>query len=181
MKVRKLKELLKTGYIIAEYDGFICIGSSYIHDIIKINKATLNIKLDSTWRNDELNRIYDECKRLIDNGEMRDIADGNDNITEDMKKIYIWSDWDGLIETYTENTEWPNTDITGRILYSNTTFTDKNKAIKYGIDSLASSFEIRAENLDRSIKELQAQQTCLLGEAKLLTHLLKEQRKNKND
>ena len=179
MKVRKLKQLLKTNYIIADYDGFICIGSSYIHDIIKINKATLKIKSDSTWRNEELTRIYDECQRLIDNGEMRDIADGNDVITEDMTKIYIWSGWDGLIETYTENTEWPNTDITGRILYSNTTFTDKNKAIQYGIDSLASAFENRAENLERNIKELQAQQTRLLGEAKLFKHLLTEQRKRK--
>lgn len=174
MQARKLKNLLKTNYIIQEIDDNVCIGSGYIHDIIKINKFTFKMTGD-TRGYEELNRIYKECEKLIENGTMKSIFDCNEDIT-DMQKIYIWSSSDGLIETYTDDPRWPNTDYTGRLLYENTTFTDKHKAIDYAIKSLCSSIEVWNERLQESVNDVQRIQTRLNDSSKLLFKLLNDRK-----
>lgn len=174
MQARKLKNLLKTTYIIQEIDDNVCIGSGYIHDIIKINKFTFKMTGD-TRGYEELNRIYKECEKLIENGTMKSIVDCNEDIT-DMQKIYIWSSSDGLIETYTDDPRWPNTDYTGRLLYENTTFTDKHKAIDYAIKELYSSIEIWNERLQESVEDVQRIQTRLKDSSRLLFKLLNDRK-----
>ena len=52
MKARLLKKLLNdTGYAVSNHDEYIAVGSPLCHDLISVNKQTLNLKyaLD-TWR-----------------------------------------------------------------------------------------------------------------------------------
>ena len=174
MQVRKLKELLQTSYIIQESGDYVYIGSAYIHDIITINKFTL--KLTGDIRDfKELTRIYNECEKLIQNGEMKSIVSNNDNI-EGMQKVYVWSNWEGLIETYTDNPKWPNTDYTGRLLYDNTTFINKQEAIEYGIKSLCSAIESWNDQLQEDMRSIEKIQTRLNNSSKLLTKLLNDRK-----
>ena len=48
--MKKLKELLKTNYILQKSDDRLCIGSAYIHDLISIDRDTLEIKLRDSIR-----------------------------------------------------------------------------------------------------------------------------------
>lgn len=175
MKARKLRELLNnTGYIIRETDGKICIGSAYIHDIITIYKDTLEIKGRDYIREGELSRIYDKCKKLIENGEMRDIANGNDDITG-MQPVFIFDSWEGVICSYTDNMEWPNTDHTGRLLYENTSFKTRKEAVKYGIKEMKYILERDVEQLEDRIRDLDKLNSRIKGASKLLAQLIEEQ------
>lgn len=175
MKVRKLRKLLNdTNYIIQETDGKICIGSAYIHNIITIYKDTLKIKADDIRGFEELNRIYEKCKELIENGEMRDIANGNDDIT-DMQPVFIFDSWEGVICSYTDNMEWPNTDHTGRLLYENTSFKTRKEAVKYGIKEMKYILERDVKQLEDKIRDLDRLNSRIKGASELLTQLIEEQ------
>lgn len=174
MQARKLKQILDTNYIIqlcSEDD--ICIGSSYIHDIIKFDRITLKTKNADVRNFKELERIYDKCKELINSGEMREIADNNDS-TEGMFKIYIWSDWEGLIESWTDKIEYPAVDYTGRFLYENTTFKERKKAVDYGIKSLSQSMNDYSERIAEYNKDIQNLSARLKNKAELLNSLIRE-------
>lgn len=174
MQVRKLKQLLDTNYIVQlTSEDNICIGSSYIHDIIKIDRVTLKIKNADIRNYEELTRIYNKCKELIDNGEMRAIADSNDS-TDGMFKIYIWSDWEGLIESWTDKIEYPATDYTGRLLYENTTFKKRKQAVEYGIKSLTYGVKEYSERITELNRDIQRFSERLNTKAELLNNLIRE-------
>lgn len=175
MKARKLRKLLNnTSYIIQETDGKICIGSAYVHNIITIYKDTLEIEARDIRHFDELSRIYDKCKELIANGEMRDIADGNDDITG-MQPVFIFNSWSGIICSYTDNMEWPNTDHTGRLLYENTSFKTRKEVVKYGIKEMKYVLRSNNERLQEVLDDLEKVNARIKGASELLTQLLEEQ------
>ena len=171
MKIRKLKELLKTNYILQKSDDRLCIGSAYIHDLISIDRDTLEIKLRDSIRGfEELERIYKKCKELIDNGEMKEIIDGDDDIL-DMKPIFIFNSKEGVICSYTDDMEWPNTDYTGRLLYENTTFKTKKEAIEFAIKELNYILKREIENLNEETKQLERIKSELNHTYSMLSHL----------
>ncbi len=142
MKARLLTKILNdTKYCVNNNKDYIAVGSPMRHKLINVDKKTLelNYALDTFHEgrkallssNAELLFIYDKLQELIDNGQIKDIIEGQDEI-ENPITVYTFEDGK-LIETFTDKLEWPNTTINGDIMYENTYFKDKKEAIEYGI------------------------------------------------
>lgn len=165
MKVRLLKKLLNdTGYSVSNNDKYIAVGSSMCHDLISVNKETLQVKyaLD-TFREgrkclegksnskgeNELLFIWDKLHEIIENGQIHDIINGKDEIENPLPVFTV--DDGKLVESVTDKYGWPNTDDNGVCMYDNTHFPTAKQAIEYGI----SEYKAGEENTLRRIKELE--------------------------
>lgn len=154
MKVKKLRKLLNdTEYIISNRKDYIAVGSEYVHDLISVDKETLKIRyaLDTynegrkALRHAELVRIWDKLQELINNGEIHDIINNNDEITNPLPVYFI--DNGELIETFTEKYGWPNTTIDGTIMHDNVFYRTKKEAIEHGIRESEYYCEYKKESL----------------------------------
>lgn len=145
MKARLLTKILNnTGYTVNNNEKYIAVGSPLCHDLIKVDKETLKVKyaldtfhegrksLEDRNSKNELLFIWDKLHELIANGEIKDIINGNDEIENPLP---VFTCDDGvLIETFTDKYGYPNTTISGEIMYENTYFKTKEEAISYGIE-----------------------------------------------
>jgi hypothetical protein len=147
MKARLLKQILNnTGYNVHNKPDMICIGSPLCHDLISVDKKTLNIKyaLD-TFREgrkcleeksnskgeNELLFIWDKLQELIENGQLNDIINGDDILENPLPIFRVKGG--KLIETFTDAYSYPNVTISGELMYKNEYFKTKEEALKEGI------------------------------------------------
>lgn len=164
MKARLLKKILNnTGYAVTNNKNYIAIGSAYCHDLITVNKNTLHLKYAfdtfkkgrQSINNPKLEFIWDKLKELIDNGKIKDIIEGSDNID---KPLSVYTIEDGkLIETFTDEYGWPNVTIDGYLMYDNTYFKNKVDAINSGIEGCKlgiSSYNITIEETNNKLEKL---------------------------
>lgn len=158
MKARLLKKLLNdTGYSVSNNDKYIAVGSPMCHDLISVNKETLQVKyaLDTfregrkSIKSEELGFILDKLHELVENGQIHDIINGKDEIENPLPVFTV--DDGKLIESVTDKYGWPNTDDNGICMYENTHFPTAKQAIEYGI----SKYKAGEENTLRRIKELE--------------------------
>ncbi len=194
MKARLLKKILNdTGYTVNNNKEYIAVGSPLCHDLISINKKTLKLKyaLD-TWREGraalakdgkptELLFIWDKLQELIDNGQIRDIIEGDD-IIENPLPVFTVEDG-SLIETTTDKYGYPNTTVSGDIMYENTHFPTKLQAIMYGIEEHKAGVSIwkrRIAELEKELAEKMADLQEEEGYVKTLEALYLEE-KSKNE
>lgn len=180
MKVRKLKKILnKTGYTIGNYDDYIAIGGGYIHNIISVNKKTLNLtyvfdtynKGKESINNPELEFIWDKLQELINSGEIHDIINGNDEIDNPLP-VYTVENGD-LIETWTDAYGWPNTTIEGKIMYENTHFNTKKGALENGIKECQSRYEFKRDLLEELKEKVQKTEDDISYTNKTIEYLIK--------
>ena len=164
MKARVLTKILNdTKYTVNNQEDCIAIGSPLCSDLISVDKNTLKIKLAlDTWhegresleRNEELLFIYDKLTEMIESGEIIEIINGKDELENPLPVFTV--DNGVLIETFTDKYGWPNTTIDGDIMYENTYFKTKQKAILHGISELGYSIENvkeRIENLELDLEK----------------------------
>ena len=154
MKARVLKRLLNdTEYIISDHGEYIAVGSSYIHNLISVNKSTLKVKyaLDTFNTGREainhkpLEEIWDKLHELIESGKIHDIIEGCDDIANPLP-VYTVEDGQ-FIETTTDEYGWPNVTIDGKIMYENTHFKTKGEAVEWGIKSTINTLKWTDENI----------------------------------
>lgn len=161
MKARLLKKILNnTGYIINNNDDYIAVGSPLCHDLISVNKKTLKLRyaLD-TWhegrnslRSEELLFIWDKLQELINNGEIKNIIEGQDEIENPLP---VFTVRDGkVVKSFTDQYGWPNITIDGDEMYDNTWFKTELEAIKYGIQEYKAGMDIVQRTIDERRKEL---------------------------
>jgi len=154
MKIRELNKLFGDhGYTVTNCDEYLAIGSSLCHDLIAVDVKTLKIKLAlDTWnkgreslRNSPpaLLAIYDKIVELIKNNSIREFFEGDDAI-ENPITVYTYRD-EILVETVTDKIGWPNITKEGWLMYNNTFFTDKNKAINYALKEEQAYLEMLRE------------------------------------
>jgi len=161
MKARLLTKLLNdTKYTVNNNRDYIAVGSPMCHDLISVDKKTLKIRygLDTFLEgrkslegktNAELASIWDKLHELIENGQIKDIIDGVDEIENPLPVFTIE---DGkLVETCTDKYGYPNTTISGEIMYENTHFKTREEAIKHGIEE----YEAGVRIMSRRLKELE--------------------------
>jgi hypothetical protein len=164
MKARKLREILNNiNFTLSNDDDCICVGGAYCHDVISVNKKTLEVKyiLDTSHegrkaiKNKDHLFIWDTLHRLIETEEIREIIDGKDVIENPLPVFTV--NGGKLVESVTDKYGWPNTDDDGILMYNNTHFPTKKRALKYGIEELSASIEIydrRIGEHEEEIKEL---------------------------
>lgn len=173
MQARKLKKILDTGYIVQNCDGYAAIGSYYVHDIIKIDKQTLKIEVDRhVPLNDKMENLIAKIKELRENGELRTILNGKDEIAAPLP-VFMYRG-DKIFESKTDNYEWPNTDDNGYLLYENTTFKTREDCLAYAIRDLSYSFKSISEQLDQAKEEVARLQKRTERDAKALSVLADE-------
>jgi len=165
MKARLLKKLMNdSGYYPNDNREYIAMGSPLCHDLISVNKKTLEVKyaLDTFRKgreslgNDKLVFIWDKFHELIKNGEIHDIINGVDEIENPLP---VWTfDDDGLIETYTDEYGWPNTTYDGKVMYENLHFKTREEAIDKGIREYKASIQYanrRKEDILKNLEEVE--------------------------
>lgn len=173
MQARKLKKLLNTGYIVQNCGEYAAIGSAYVHDIIKIDKQTLKIKVWQHATNDDnLHALLEKLKEIKDSGELREILDGKDEVVNPLP-VFCYRG-DQIIESKTDDYEWPSTDDDGYLLYENTTFKTKKDCLSYAFKDLSYSFKSISEQLDRAKEEVAWLQQRTSRETKALSILADE-------
>jgi hypothetical protein len=161
MKARLLRKILNdTNYIINNNDDYIAVGSPLCHDLISVNKKTLKLKyaLD-TWhdgrssiKHDELLFIWDKLQELINNGQIKDIIEGHDEIENPLP---VFTVRDGkVIKSFTDKYGWPNITIDGDLMYDNTWFKTELEAIEYGIQEYKAGMDTVQRTIDEKRKEL---------------------------
>jgi hypothetical protein len=177
MKSRLLKELLKTQYIIADYDSYIGIGSHMCHNLISIDKTTFKLKYALDYNNtDTINKnspmfdIWNKLEELISNNKMIDIINGNDKL--DIKLPVFYMNTEGnIIESYTDEYGYPNTTHDGKLMYDNYFFKTKREAI---IDSLE-RYKIRVntflDNISQYERDLKTNKEKLKTSRDIITNL----------
>jgi hypothetical protein len=124
-----------------------------------VDKKTLKVKyaLDTfhqerkAIKNEKLLFIWDTLHQLIETGEIREIIDGKDVIENPLPVFTVKKG--ELVESITDTYGWPNTDDDGILMYDNTYFSTKEKALKYGIRELSACIENNA----RMIRERRAE------------------------
>lgn len=165
MKARKLREILNnTKYIISNWDGYIAVGTGMCHNLIWIDKKTLQPRYQlsitsNDYRSDiihtgnkELLFIWDKLNELIQSGEINDIIEGRDTIEN---PITVFTVTDGkLIESVTDKMGYPNTDDNGVLMYGNTHFDNKKDAVLYGIKEYEAGERTITETIKQRKEEL---------------------------
>lgn len=165
MKARLLRKILNdTEFRLSNNKDYIAVGSTLCHDIISVNKKTLEVKyaLDTfnEGRNSlakresqkELLFIWDKLHELIDNGDIHDIINGKD-IIENPLPVFTF-DNDEIIESVTDFYGYPNTDDNGICMYDNTHFQTEKEAIEYGISELGAGIETSLRRITQLEEEL---------------------------
>ena len=180
MKSRLLKEILKTQYIIADYDSYIGIGSHRCHNLISIDKTTFKLKYALDYNNtDTINKnspmfdIWNKLEELISNNTMIDIINGNDEL--DIKLPVFYMNTEGnIIESYTDEYGYPNITYDGKLMYGNYFFKTKREAI---IDSLE-RYKIRVntflDNISQYERDLKTNKEKLKTSRDIITNLERE-------
>lgn len=165
MKARLLKKLLNdTNYAVSNNRDYIAVGSPLCHDLISVNKETMQVKyaldtfregrkcFEGTSRQSEKTEllfIWDKLHELIKSGQIQEIINGKDEIENPLP---VFTVKDGkLVESFTDEYGWPNTDNNGICMYDNTHFKTKEEAIKYGIEDAVAGIKI----FNRRIKDLE--------------------------
>lgn len=166
MKARKLRSILNnTTYSITNNRDYIAVGSPLCHDLISVNKETLNLKyaLDTFRENrkclegkGELLFIWDTLQELIHNGQIKDIIAGVDELKVTLPVFTV--EGGKLIEAFTDEYGWPNVTDNGYLMYDNTYFPTKEQAIEYGIKDCGYMVRMCAERItefEEKLKEFQ--------------------------
>jgi hypothetical protein len=156
MKSRLLTKILNnTTYNVHNRSECIAVGSPLCSELITVDKKTLKLKyaLDTfrEGRNalsdkshkdkpDELLFIWDKLQELIDNGQIKDIIEGNDEI-ENPIPVFTYDDEGNIIVTHTDVFGYPNKTFDGECMYENTHFRTKQEAVEKAIKEYNSAIE----------------------------------------
>lgn len=163
MGTKAIKEKYNIGHIVQKEDDTIWIGSPYVHDIIGINldgkltKMYKNRKYDDGWStNEDLKRYQEEMIIDQESGELKRLV----QLTDDIKELITVFTYKGgkIVKTYCEKYGWPNTTISGELMYDNTFFRTYNEAYKALLDNTKLKYSWRSwkqnmsDNFSRMIK-----------------------------
>jgi hypothetical protein len=181
MKARVLKHLLgDTGYTVGDYGDYIAVGSSLVHNLIKVDKKTFAITYALDWQHqgrasichDELTKIWDKLEELIATHQIDDIIAGRDEI-ESPIMVYYAKDGE-IFETVTDKLGWPNTTIDGVVMHNDEYFVNKDDAIASEVVGLHSEIKYASESLVEARENLRHKQDVLNEYATQFDRLTKE-------
>lgn len=156
---KNVKEHYKISHIVGIYEGHICIGSPYIHDIIRINTDGKIVKEygDSWAQNEDLLRYMKEMK--ADQAKLKELIDAPDTFQKSIK-VYTY-DGAEIIEKECEEVGWPNVTHDGLVMFENTFSTNREQVVKWARRSLESGIEWRENRIAEQEQDLKNSQTEL--------------------
>jgi hypothetical protein len=154
MKARYLKSLLGTKRPVTDDGEKVCVGSSMVHDLISVDKKTLQLRYAlgypgrgrDTIKDAELLAIWDKLQSLIDSGEMKAIIEEND-VIENPITVYTYDREFKIVESLTDAVGYPNVTYDGKQMYNNTHFADINDARREALKEARACHEADSERI----------------------------------
>ncbi|MEO1108243.1 MAG: hypothetical protein AAFX90_10005 [Pseudomonadota bacterium] len=151
---KAVKDHYKIGHYVAMHEGKgICIGSGYIHDIIRIDpeKKTINWGKLGPSHNDDLARYWSEIHADLD--AFWRLVEEDDQFTADLP-VYTY-EGGKVVEYACEQYGWPNVTHDGQMMYENTFFEREEDARKAGIRNAEAGVESLERIVAQAEKELE--------------------------
>lgn len=161
---KAIKDHYRIKHLVAIHEGKgICIGSSYVHDLIRINPEARKIEWGNLGPsyNDELARYWSEIHEDID--AFWALVDAPDTFSRNLP-VYTY-EGGKVVEYQCEEYGWPNVTHDGQMMYENTFFERPEDARKAGIRNAQAGVESLTEIVERTEKDL-AQRREWLAERK---------------
>lgn len=154
---KNVKEYYRIEHAVQVTDAGICIGSPYIHNLIVIGLDGTLAKRDDGRCNEELRRYMAEfdadpqtLKRMV--------------VTPDTfeKSVTVYTYDDGeILEKQCEVLGWPNVTHDGQMMYDNTHWTDRAKAVARARSNAEAWVRSCKERVATKAKELADSETML--------------------
>jgi len=141
---KKVKEHYKINHIVCMTDKVLCIGSPYIHNIMVIRSDGEIIKKYDGRGNDDLNRYQREM--LADKEKLAALIAEPDTFEKSLP-VYTYEGGE-IIEKHCEEYGWPNLTHDGELMYDNTFFADRSKAIEKAIENAECGVKCYSDKLD---------------------------------
>ncbi len=170
MKARVLKRILNdTGYIVHETEKHVCVGSPLCSELISLQKDNMQLRyaLDTfhkgkeSIRTPELVQIWEKLEGMIASGEIKALIESDDTI-ENPLPVFSHDHFFNIIKTFTDEYGWPNTTISGRLMYDSTWFKTEAEAIKRAHEQCQSGIEWREERLDELHTEIASMEQVVI-------------------
>ncbi len=128
----------------------ICIGSSYIHNLIVIGLDGRILKRYDERGNDNLERYMQEMDADLD--VLKRLVLSSDTFAGDSITVYTWEGAE-ILEKQCEAFGWPNVTNDGCLMYENTFSLNKSEVISWA----KRNAEMNLEALQKSVGQLQKQ------------------------
>ena len=144
---KNVKEHYGIDAIVTVQDGILRMGSAYISDIVTITPDGRIIKCD--YRGSSFGRCVDEIEQ--DPATFASLMAAPDSFEKSIV-VYTYQD-DQIIEKLCEELDWPNVTHDGELMYENSHFSDRAKAVAQAKVNL----EARIENCEYQIADLEGQ------------------------
>lgn len=161
MQAIRLKKLLNTNRPVADYGDYIGIGSSYIHNLISIDKKTRDIHYAIYYRggkfaiqDEEILGLWNILEAIIHTPLFDEILEKNDEFDNPLP-VYTVKNGE-LFETQCAEYGYPNTTREGEIMHNNEGLwsDDPIKVLDYALRSEESHMGFCEEKIIRISEEL---------------------------
>tara|TARA_R110001592_G_scaffold211135_2_gene462855 strand:- start:2044 stop:2580 length:537 start_codon:yes stop_codon:yes gene_type:complete len=154
MGVQLIKKHFSIEHIVHRIGDNIFIGSPYISQMLKFNlKGVLIEGADRLGRNDELKGYVKNISANMN--VFTELAKKPDPINNRVPIFCFAEDEVTIIETHCECAGWPNTTHEGQLMYENSHFADKEKAIRHGISNAKAGVSIFKRRMDELMREIE--------------------------
>lgn len=129
----------------------ICVGSSYIHDLLVISREGVLVKRYEDGSNADLQRYQAEMDK--DPGKLRELVLAADTF-ERAVTVYTY-EGSTIIETVCEEPGWPNVTHEGAMMYENTFSTDRAAIVREALANAAAGVSTYSRMLDEQRRTLE--------------------------
>lgn len=153
---KNIKEAFGIEHQVRVEDGYICIGSGMVHNLITIGVETGELNENPTFR-DFLEKHYPEVKSA-GTRKLLDLIETPDTFEASIP-VFTFQDGD-IIECRCEAIGYPNVTHDGRMMYENRFSTDLEQVVRWAKRDL----EIWSENLGERAEDLETQRDKVKNE-----------------
>ncbi|MBC8740448.1 hypothetical protein F6X40_27820 [Paraburkholderia sp. UCT31] len=154
-----LKEMFGIKHYVQVTSDGICIGSSYVHNIVTINPRTGEVHENPTFRN----FLRDNYPGLLEAkpDDIVKLIETPDTFTTSLA-VYTYENGD-IIEKQCEEPGWPNVTHDGCMMYRYSFSADKDKVVAWAKRSAARAIEHTSDYLAKAERELAEIRSQLAG------------------
>ena len=159
---KNVKEHYRIGHIVCVTEKGICIGSSYIHDIIVINPdGALAKQYDrGSAVNTDLGRYQSEM--LEDPEKLRELINTPDTFERSLT-VYTYQNGD-ILEKQCEEYGYPNVTHDGMVMYENRFHQDKETVVRWAKRNAAAGVELLTDQVWDAEQRLKERKDWLAAE-----------------
>ena len=170
---KAIKDRYRIGHLVSVHKGKgICIGSGYVHDLIRINPETRNVEWGNLGpsTNDHLARYWDEIHQDIQ--AFWHLVDADDMFDRDLP-VFTYEDG-AVVQYLCEEYGWPNVTHDGQMMYDNTFFEKEADARMAGVQNAKAGIQSLEATVDRAKQDLAEREGWLAERRSNLAKLLSQ-------